>query len=109
MKFLRGSTSAPSSSSSPEEKVVYNVAAFPSSSSPTQQSSLRVSRAARSHLSRPIKKFSATYDDDDDKITDETQQDWEMLAEAAKKVPAFEIPAGFSFATDVSWLFLPLI
>ncbi|KAJ3762943.1 hypothetical protein F5878DRAFT_512271, partial [Lentinula raphanica] len=60
-----------------------------------------VGRAARSHLSRPIKKFSASFDDEDDTVSDEAKKDMEMLTEAAKKVPAFEIPAGFSFAKDV--------
>ncbi|KAJ4488349.1 hypothetical protein J3R30DRAFT_3229539, partial [Lentinula aciculospora] len=61
-----------------------------------------VGRAARSHLSRPIKKFSASYDDEDDQVSDEAKKDLEMLAEAAKKVPTFEIPAGFTFAKEVS-------
>ncbi|KAE9407063.1 hypothetical protein BT96DRAFT_1014465 [Gymnopus androsaceus JB14] len=86
----------------PEGRDTFNVAAFPSNSTPTMQSSLRVGRAPRSHLSRPNKKFSATYDDEDDKVGEETQRDLEMLAEAAKKVPVFEIPAGFSFAKDVN-------
>ncbi|KAF9070385.1 hypothetical protein BDP27DRAFT_1420076 [Rhodocollybia butyracea] len=86
----------------PKEKDFFNVAAFPSSTAPSQQSSLRVGRAARSHLSRPIKKFSAAYDDDDDKVSDEAKNDMEMLAEAAQKVPAFEIPAGFTFAAKDS-------
>lgn len=88
----------------PKEKDTFNVAAFPPSTSPAQQSSLRVGRAARSHLSRPIKKFSASYDDEDDKVGDESKKDLEMLTEAAKKVPTFEIPPGFSFAKEVCCL-----
>ncbi|KIK63742.1 hypothetical protein GYMLUDRAFT_450575 [Collybiopsis luxurians FD-317 M1] len=91
----------------PKEKDIFNVVPFPSASTPAHQSSLRVGRAARSHLSRPIKKFSATYDDDEDKVTDETKKDLEMLEEAAKKVPVFEIPAGFTFAKEVGYLFSP--
>ncbi|KAJ3882482.1 hypothetical protein F5051DRAFT_34754 [Lentinula edodes] len=88
----------------PKEKDTFNVAAFPPSTSPAQQSSLRVGRAARSHLSRPIKKFSASYDDEDDKVGDDSKKDLEMLTEAAKKVPTFEIPPGFSFAKEVCCL-----
>ncbi|KAJ3737377.1 hypothetical protein DFJ43DRAFT_982520, partial [Lentinula guzmanii] len=63
-----------------------------------------VGRAARSHLSRPIKKFSASFDDEDDQISDDARKDLEMLTEAAKKVPTFEIPASFSFAKEVNSL-----
>lgn len=93
----------------PEGKDTFSVAAFPSGGTSAQQSSLRVGRAPRSHLSRPNKKFSAAYDEEDDKATDETQRELEMLEEAAKKVPVFEIPAGFTFAKDVSCLPLSLL
>lgn len=92
----------------PDGKDTFNVAAFSSNNTSAKQSSLRVGRAARSHLTRPSKKFSATYDEEDDKVTEETQRDLEMLTEAAKKVPVFEIPAGFSFAKDVGRLFLTM-
>ncbi|KAJ3976475.1 hypothetical protein EV361DRAFT_286765 [Lentinula raphanica] len=88
----------------PKEKDTFSVVTYSSATSPAQQSSLRVGRAARSHLSRPIKKFSASFDDEDDTVSDEAKKDMEMLTEAAKKVPAFEIPAGFSFAKDVSYI-----
>ncbi|ESK85974.1 hypothetical protein Moror_9475 [Moniliophthora roreri MCA 2997] len=75
-----------------------------SSSSP-QASSLRVGRASRSHLSRPARpnksttKFSAAFDDDEE-ISEDSKKELAELEEAAKKVPAFSIPAGFTFAKD---------
>lgn len=74
-------------------------------SGPASGSSLRVGRAktSRNHIQRPSKtRFSAVYDEEaDDAIDDEGQKERQMLEEAAKKVPVFQIPAGFSFAKAV--------
>lgn len=78
------------------------------SSSSTGGSSLRVGRlkSSRNHISRPIArsraKFSAAFDDDADDVMMEQDKEREMIEEAAKKAPVFNIPAGFSFAKDVS-------
>ncbi|KAF9452818.1 hypothetical protein P691DRAFT_147756 [Macrolepiota fuliginosa MF-IS2] len=83
----------------------YSLASGPSAG--TGGSSLRVGRAklSRNHISRPTArtkaKFSAAFDDEDEAMQD-NDKEREMLEEAAKKVPAFNIPAGFSFAQDVS-------
>lgn len=76
----------------------------------TSGSSLRVGRAktSRNHIQRPSKtRFSAVYDEEaDDGIDDESQKERQILDEAAKKVPAFDIPPGFSFVKPVcSFLF----
>ncbi|EEB96865.1 hypothetical protein MPER_03921, partial [Moniliophthora perniciosa FA553] len=65
-----------------------------------------VGRASRPHLSRPARpnksttKFSAAFDDDEE-ISEDSKKELAELEEAAKKVPAFDIPAGFTFAKDV--------
>ncbi|KAG6811876.1 hypothetical protein H0H92_005452 [Tricholoma furcatifolium] len=76
------------------------------------QSSLRVGRTrTRNHIARPSRpqkmKFSAAFDedamDDGDELDEEAAQkkkELEDLEEAAKHVPVFNIPAGFSFAKD---------
>lgn len=74
------------------------------------QSSLRVGRTftSRNHIDRPAarpgkSKFSASFDEDDeDKDDEDSKKEREMMEEAAKRVPVFTIPAGFSFAKDVS-------
>ncbi|KAF4615306.1 hypothetical protein D9613_002849 [Agrocybe pediades] len=68
-------------------------------------SSLRVGRAktSRNHIQRPPKnRFSAVYEDDpEDKDEDSAQsEEKKILEEAAKKVPVFNIPEGFTFAKD---------
>lgn len=73
------------------------------SSGSNEVSSLRVGRAKRSHIARPTArpraKFSAAFEDDgDDAMAD---QEKEMLEEAAKQAPVFNIPAGFTFANNV--------
>jgi len=75
-----------------------------------QQSSLRVGRTriSRNHLSRPASRsnnrFSAVYDEEesDDQMLEDKGADQIALEEAAKKVPVFEVPPGFSFAKEVS-------
>lgn len=74
-----------------------------------EKSSLRVgrTRTSRNHLSRPASRpnnrFSAIYDEEesDDQMADERGADQIALEEAAKKVPVFEVPAGFSFGKEV--------
>ncbi|KAF5324549.1 hypothetical protein D9611_004477 [Ephemerocybe angulata] len=72
-------------------------------------SSLRVGRSktSRNHIARPTMgrsklKFSAVYEEDGDDAMDgddeARQRERDMLEEASKKLPAFNIPAGFSFA-----------
>ncbi|KAJ6500393.1 hypothetical protein C8R45DRAFT_1210194 [Mycena sanguinolenta] len=72
-------------------------------------SSLRVGRTktSRTHLSRPVRpprKFSAAFEDGDELMDDgedeERQKERKELEEAAKKLPTFEVPAGFTFAKD---------
>ncbi|KAJ7695012.1 hypothetical protein B0H14DRAFT_2650722 [Mycena olivaceomarginata] len=72
-------------------------------------SSLRVGRTktSRTHLSRPVRpsrKFSAAFDDADEFMDDgedeERQKERDELEEAARKLPAFEVPAGFTFAKE---------
>lgn len=79
-----------------------------------EQSSLRVGRqrTSRNHIVRPQAKprggrFSAIYEDDDEDGMEEheTEREIRELEEAAKKVPTFNIPAGFSFAKDVRLYF----
>jgi len=79
------------------------------SSGSTSGSSLRVGRTktSRSHFQRPPKKagFSAVFDEELDDAMDgdeDRQKERQMLEDAAKKVPVFQMPAGFSFAKDVS-------
>lgn len=75
-----------------------------------EQSSLRVgrTRTSRNHISRPTtrskNRFSAVYEDDDedDQMFDEKSADMIELEEVAKKLPAFQVPEGFSFANEVS-------
>ena len=79
------------------------VAGAPASSG----SSLRVGRqkTSRNHIQRPSKsRFSAVYEDegDDTMEDDDKAKERQALEEAAKKVPVFNIPAGFSFAKEVS-------
>lgn len=76
-------------------------------SAPSSGSSLRVGRqkTSRNHIQRPAKsRFSAVYEDEGEDATedDEKARNRHMLEEAAKKVPIFNIPSGFSFAMDVS-------
>jgi nucleoporin NUP1 len=76
-----------------------------------EQSSLRVGRTkiSRSHVARPtarpLNRFSARYADDegDDQMQEDggKNDDQLNLEEAAKNVPVFEIPAGFTFAKEV--------
>lgn len=81
-------------------------AASAGASLPASGSSLRVGRTkgSRVHIARPTAqgrhKFSAVYEEDDDYDPDEEarRQERATLEEAAKKIPAFDIPAGFSFA-----------
>ncbi|KAJ6547167.1 hypothetical protein B0H19DRAFT_256129 [Mycena capillaripes] len=80
-------------------------------------SSLRVGRikTSRAHLARPSKptparKFSAVFEDDndgngngdDERMDDgedlEQRKERQDLEEVARRLPAFEVPAGFSFA-----------
>jgi nucleoporin NUP1 len=96
-----------------------------SSSTAMPSSSLRVGRTKRAHIARPSArpmktKFSAAYDDDD--IMDdgegdqeeERRKEREMLDEAARRAPVFEIPKDFTFAKvvsiysfpfDITWFF----
>ena len=74
-----------------------------------ETSSLRVGRTkpTRTH-ERPIlrrMKFSAAYEDEDEDMGDSRAAEQYMLEEAAKKAPTFEIPAGFTFAKEVSFTF----
>ncbi|KAF7338602.1 hypothetical protein MVEN_02086500 [Mycena venus] len=52
----------------------------------------------------PSRKFSAAFDDVDEFMDDgedeERQKEREELEEAAKKLPAFDVPAGFTFAKE---------
>lgn len=75
----------------------------PKLSTTREMSSLRVGRSRmRNHIERPsakrTNKFSAAFEDDEDVMDDERV----ALEEAAKKVPVFEIPAGFTFAKETS-------
>lgn len=72
-------------------------------------SSLRVGRQkiSRNHIQRPSKsRFSAADEDEGDEAMedDDSSRERKALEEAAKKVPVFQIPPGFSFAKDVSCL-----
>lgn len=87
------------------------------SSTSTSGSSLRVGRtkASRNHIARPTSrpkaKFSAVFEDDDDTMDDgeqdERRKEKEMLDEATKRAPVFEIPAGFSFSKEVRFSIFP--
>jgi nucleoporin NUP1 len=74
-----------------------------------EKSSLRVgrTRTSRNHISRPASRsnnrFSAVYDEEesDDQMLEVKSADQIASEEAAKKVPAFGVPAGFSFAKEV--------
>ena len=85
-----------------------------SSSTSASVSSLRVGRTkTRAHIVRPITrpmktKFSAAYEDDDamddvDVPQSESakQLERQMLDEAAKRAPVFDIPEGFCFPKEV--------
>ncbi|KAK1220145.1 hypothetical protein PQX77_017109 [Marasmius sp. AFHP31] len=88
----------------PAGKDFFSLAQPSSTGSSSQTSSLRVGRASRSHISRPSRpsktKFSAAYEDDED-VSEESRNEMAVLEEAAKKVPVFQVPAGFTFAKDV--------
>jgi len=79
-----------------------------------EQSSLRVGRTkiSRNHIerppARPLNRFSARYADDegDDQMQEDKSSEQLILEEAAKKVPVFEIPAGFTFAKEVRIIYL---
>jgi nucleoporin NUP1 len=81
------------------------------SSASTSGSSLRVGRVkiSRNHIQRPSRaRFSAVYEDDvDDSMEDDGNRrtEREELEEAARKAPLFNIPHGFSFASDTSVYF----
>ncbi|KAK0483295.1 hypothetical protein IW261DRAFT_1417223 [Armillaria novae-zelandiae] len=82
-------------------KAVEKQSTMPSSSS------LRVGRTftSRNHIDRPSRPgrngFSAVYDDgEDEEREEETRKEMKIMEEAAKHVPVFNIPAGFSFAKD---------
>lgn len=83
---------------------------FDRSANNREQSSLRVgrTRTSRNHISRPTtrskNRFSAVYEDDDedDQMLEEKSADMIALEEVARKVPAFRVPDGFSFAKEVS-------
>ena len=83
-------------------------AAASGSSASTSGSSLRVGRlkTSRNHIQRPSRaRFSAVYEDDvDDSMEDDGSRrtEREELEEAARKAPLFNIPHGFSFASDTS-------
>jgi len=85
----------------PQEKDSFSVVApAPSASNGLTTSSLRVGRAPRSHLSRPARpsrssKFSAAFEDED--MSEESKKDLEMLEEASKRAPVFELPTSFRF------------
>jgi nucleoporin NUP1 len=73
-----------------------------------EHSSLRVGRTktSRNHISRPVSRaknrFSARCDEDDgDEADDVGSNDQTMLEEAAKNIPVFNIPSGFTFAQEV--------
>ena len=62
-------------------------------------------RTGRNHLERPVSrraKFSAAYEDEDEEVEESRVAEHKALEEAAKKAPAFELPAGFTFAKEVS-------
>lgn len=70
-------------------------------------SSLRVgrTRTGRNHIERPVSrraKFSAAFEDEDEDMEEPRAAEQKALEEAAKKAPAFELPAGFTFAKEVS-------
>ncbi|CAA7267989.1 unnamed protein product [Cyclocybe aegerita] len=79
----------------------------PPLSTSTSGSSLRVGRTktSRNHIQRPSRaRFSAVYEEEPDDIMDEEddrRKERQILEEAAKKVPVFQIPADFSFANDM--------
>lgn len=75
-----------------------------------EQSSLRVgrTRTSRTHISRPTSRphnrFSAVYDDEEseEQMIEDKSLEQIALEEAAKKAPVFSVPAGFSFAKEVT-------
>lgn len=71
-----------------------------------EQSSLRVGRqrTSRNHIARPQAKarggrFSALYEEEEEDAMDDGSRGKD---DAAKKLPSFQPPPGFSFAKDVS-------
>lgn len=84
------------------------------SSATTSGSSLRVGRVktSRNHIQRPSRaRFSAVYEDDvDDSMEDDGNRriEREELEEAARKAPMFDIPHGFTFASDTSVCYIIL-
>ncbi|KAG2158090.1 uncharacterized protein EDB93DRAFT_744268 [Suillus bovinus] len=85
-----------------EVAAVPRAPAFEPKLNATREMSLRVGRSRmRNHIERPTakrtNKFSAAFEDDEDVMDDERA----ALEEAAKTVPVFEIPAGFTFAKEV--------
>ncbi|RDB21356.1 hypothetical protein Hypma_011384 [Hypsizygus marmoreus] len=77
----------------------------------TSASSLRIGRTkVRAHFARPARpmktKFSAAYDDDETMediegdLERERQKERDLLDDAAKRAPVFQIPEGFSFAKE---------
>ncbi|KAJ6488685.1 hypothetical protein C8R47DRAFT_978540 [Mycena vitilis] len=104
--FERSEPSQPSRHAPEPSNWQKTVSSQPASSG----SSLRVGRTktSRAHLTRPIKasrKFSAVFEEDiDESMEDgenlERQKEHQALEEAARRLPAFEVPAGFSFAKE---------
>ncbi|KAH0830287.1 hypothetical protein J3R83DRAFT_1652 [Lanmaoa asiatica] len=70
-------------------------------------SSLRVGRTriGRNHIERPVSrraKFSAAFEDEDEDMEESRVAEQKALEEAAKKAPAFELPAGFTFTKETT-------
>ncbi|KAF8556909.1 hypothetical protein OG21DRAFT_1482683 [Imleria badia] len=62
-------------------------------------------RNGRNHLERPVSrraKYSAAYEDEDEDMEESHSAEHKALEEAAKKVPAFELPSDFTFAKETS-------
>lgn len=91
----------------PDPSIVTGADWFSTAASATSSgSSLRVGRSTnRNHLARPAKsRFSAKYDEEADAEDTEAQRSErrrEMAEEAAKLVPLFAEPPGFSFSLEV--------
>ncbi|KAG8217226.1 hypothetical protein J3R82DRAFT_5312 [Butyriboletus roseoflavus] len=67
---------------------------------------LRVGRTriGRNHIERPVSrraKFSAAFEDEDEDMEESRAAEQKVLEEAAGKAPAFEFPAGFTFAKEI--------
>lgn len=87
----------------------------PTSIGGREQSSLRVGRTRinRNHVVRPKVRaqpgrFSALYEEDEDEAMDDGSREKVQLPDPPAKTPAFHIPAGFSFAKEVSRATSPL-